>query len=185
MDPRDLTGLGPAPNHLHIAAYRAPGGLEMAPPNKPTELKRRLGNPGKRSLQPALTVLSAVPVNLDPPATLGDEGASEWRLVLAHCRWIGPSDLRNLRLYCEALDRRSGLLAEVASQGHVLYTDKGYAYLNPAVGALQTTEVQITKWLSLLGLTPSDRSRLGVAEVKAQSTLEQLAAKRAAGRRGS
>jgi P27 family predicted phage terminase small subunit len=156
----------------------------MAPPAKPVELKRRLGNPGKRPLQAGLVTLSAVPVNLDPPETLGDEGAGEWRHVLANCRWISPSDLRNLRLYCEALDRRSLLLAEVASQGHVLYTDKGYAYLNPAVGALATVETQITKWLSLLGLTPSDRSRLGVAEVKAQSTLELLAAKRT-GRQGS
>jgi len=157
----------------------------MAPPTKPTELKKRIGTLRGDRTKPALTILAAVPVNLDPPDTLGDEGAGEWRHVLASCRWIGPSDLRNLRLYCEALDRRSELLAEVASQGHVLYTDKGYAYLNPAVGALQTTEVQITKWLSLLGLTPSDRSRLGVAEVKAQSTLEQLAAKRAAGRRAT
>lgn len=153
----------------------------MAPPTKPTELKRRLGNPGKRPLPAGLTALAPVATTMDPPDTLGDEGAHEWRHVLASARWIGPSDLRNLRLYCEAIDRRSALMAEVASQGYVLYTDKGYAYLNPAVGALQTTEVQLTKWLSLLGLTPSDRSRLGVAEVKAQSTLEHLAAKRAAG----
>lgn len=158
----------------------------MAPPTKPVELKRRLGNPGKRPLPSALVALAPVPVSVEPPDTLGDEGAREWRHVLEHARWIGPSDLRNLRLYCEALDRRSDLLAELSSQGYVLYTDKGYAYQNPALGALATTEVQLTKWLSLLGLTPSDRSRLGVAEVKAQSTLEQLAAKRAAGgRRGS
>ena len=155
----------------------------MAPPTRPVELKKRLGV-RKDRIPTGLVTLSAVPVNLDPPETLGDEGAGEWHHVLANCRWIGPSDLRNLRLYCEALDRRSLLLAEVASQGHVLYTDKGYAYLNPAVGALATVETQITKWLSLLGLTPSDRSRLGVAEVKAQSTLELLAAKRT-GRQGS
>ena len=156
----------------------------MAPPVKPTELKRRTGTLRNDRTPPAMTIVEPVPVSADPPDTLGDEGAREWRHVLAHCRWIGPSDLRNLLLYCEALDRRSLLLAEVASQGHVLYTDKGYAYLNPAVGAVQTTEAQITKWLSLLGLTPSDRSRLGVAEVKAASTLESLAARRA-GRRVS
>lgn len=156
----------------------------MAPPTKPTELKRRTGTLRKDRTPGALTVIAATPVDTETPETLADEGIREWRHVLASCRWIGPSDLRNLRLYCEALDRRSALMAEVESQGYVLYTDKGYAYLNPAVGALQTTEVQITKWLSLLGLTPSDRSRLGVAEVKAASTLEALAAKRA-GRRVS
>jgi P27 family predicted phage terminase small subunit len=149
---------------------------------KPTELKRALGNPGKRALPAALTILAPVAVTLDPPDTLGAEGAYEWRLVLGACRWISTSDLRLLRLYCEALDRRSDLLAECASQGYVLYTDKGYAYQNPAVGALQTTEVQISKWLSLLGLTPSDRTRLGVAEVKAKTTLEELAERKRAGR---
>jgi len=70
-------------------------------------------------------------------------------------------------------------LATLAEQGWVLYTDRGYAYLNPAAGALSTTETQLTKWMSLLGLTPSDRGRLGVAEVKAQSALERIRASRA------
>lgn len=108
--------------------------------------------------------------------------------MLTHCRWIAPSDLTTLRHYCEAIDRRSGLMAELAEQGTVLYTDKGYAYLNPAHGALATTETQITKWLSLLGLSPSDRGRLGVAEVKARTKIEELAeraARRQAGRPAS
>lgn len=146
---------------------------------KPTELKRALGNPGKRSLPAPLVVVERADATLEPPDTLQDEGAVEWRRILTHASWIGPSDLRNLRLLCEALDRRAHLLAELASQGWVLYTDKGYAYQNPAAGALATTEAQITKWLSLLGLTPSDRGRLGVAEVKAQSALERIRANRA------
>jgi len=151
---------------------------------KPTELKRALGNPGKRPLPTALTIVAPAPHDLAPPDTLGDEGAHEWRFVLSTCPWIAPSDLRTLRLYCEALDRRSGLIAELASQGYVLYTDKGYAYLNPAHGALATTEAQITKWQSSLYLTPSDRSRAGVAEVKARSKLEELRERREArGRR--
>lgn len=143
------------------------------------ESKRLLGNPGKRSIPSPLRVVPRAEVTTDAPHSLLDDGAQEWRHVLAHCEWIAPSDLRNLRLYCEAIDRRNHLLAELASQGWVLYTDKGYAYQNPAAGALATTEAQITKWLSLLGLTPSDRTRLGVAEVKAQSTLDKIRAGRA------
>ena len=144
----------------------------------PTELKRALGNPGKRPLPKPLVIIDRVDASTDPPATLQDEGAAEWRHILATAPWIGPSDIRELRLYCEALDRRAHLLAELASQGWVLYTDKGYAYQNPAAGALATTEAQITKWMSSLGLTPSDRGRLGVAEVKAQSALERIRANR-------
>jgi len=147
---------------------------------KPTELKRALGNPGKRAMPKALAVVPHAGVTLEPPETLQDDGAHEWRYVLANAAWIAPTDLRTLRLYCEALDRRAHLLAELASQGWVLYTDKGYAYQNPAAGALATTEAQVTKWMSSLGLNPSDRGRLGVAEVKAQSALDKIRASRAA-----
>jgi P27 family predicted phage terminase small subunit len=149
------------------------------PPKTPTEIKKLRGTARADRTPAALTVVQAVTPTLEPPDTLQDEGAQEWRHILANASWIGPSDLRNLRLLCEAIDRRAHLLAELASQGWVLYTDKGYAYQNPAGGALATTEAQITKWLSLLGLTPSDRGRLGVAEVKAQSALERIRANRA------
>jgi hypothetical protein len=43
---------------------------------------------------------------------------------------------------------------------------------------LRELEKNITNSLSLLGFTPTDRSRLGVAEVKAKSKLEELRAKR-------
>lgn len=152
---------------------------ERGPKPLPVELKRRRGTARADRSPRALTIIEPTPAGLLPPDTLGDEGALEWRHVLASCQWLAPSDIRVLRLYCEALDRRSTLLAELASQGWVLYTDKGYAYANPASGALSTTEAQITKWLSLLGLTPSDRGRLGVAEVKAQSALERIRAQRA------
>ena len=146
---------------------------------KPTELKRALGNPGKRSLPTPAILIDPVERDLEPPSSLSNDGAREWKRILSTCPWIGPSDIQNLRLYCEAIERRSHLLATLAEQGWVLYTDRGYAYLNPAAGALSTTETQLTKWMSLLGLTPSDRGRLGVAEVKAQSALERIRASRA------
>jgi hypothetical protein len=81
-------------------------------------------------------------------------------------------------MLCEKFDRRSELLAKLQSSDHVLYTDKGYAYANPLVGMISTIENEVFKILSSLGLTPSDRSRLGVAEVKRVSALDELIAKR-------
>ena len=46
--------------------------------------------------------------------------------------------------------------------------------------SLLETEKLIQSSLSLLGFTPSDRSRLGLAEVKAKSKLEELMDRRAA-----
>jgi hypothetical protein len=44
---------------------------------------------------------------------------------------------------------------------------------------LRELDRQIVSNLSLLGFTPSDRARLGVAEVKAKSKLEELMERRA------
>jgi hypothetical protein len=44
--------------------------------------------------------------------------------------------------------------------------------------SLNDVEKLISGNLSLLGFTPSDRSRLGVAEVKAYSKIDDLRAKR-------
>jgi hypothetical protein len=46
--------------------------------------------------------------------------------------------------------------------------------------ALRAVDKQLVSNLSLLGFTPSDRSRLGLVEVKAKSKLEELMERRAA-----
>ncbi len=48
---------------------------------------------------------------------------------------------------------------------------------NPAVQQLRKLEELITRYEGLCGFTPSDRSRLGLAEVKAASALDQLMAR--------
>lgn len=82
-------------------------------------------------------------------------------------------------LLCEKIDRRADFKARLASSDPVLWTDKGYAYANPLVGMLSTLEKEISELLSKLGLTPADRTRMGVAEVKAQSAFEQMLASKA------
>jgi P27 family predicted phage terminase small subunit len=147
---------------------------------KPVEQRIREGNPGKRKLPTALTVVPpAAPANREPPPGLGAAGLVTWNMAIDKAgRWIADSDLATLRHLCMAEDRYAGLLAELAENGYVLYTDKGYAYQNPAVGALATKEDQIRKWLSLLGLTPADRVHLGVQVVSGQSKLEEMMARR-------
>lgn len=50
---------------------------------------------------------------------------------------------------------------------------------NPAVQQIRKLEELITRMEGLCGFTPSDRSRLGLAEVKAASALDQLIARQA------
>lgn len=148
-------------------------------PPTPTERKRKLGNPGKRALPEASNVVALPPVADDVPAQLGPAGRAVWELVIDQCKWLAESDRPTLVMLCEKFDRRQDFMARLEASDPVLYTDKGYAYPNPLVGMLSTLETEIARLLSALGLTPTDRTRLGVAEVKAQSNLEKLLQRRA------
>jgi hypothetical protein len=70
-------------------------------------------------------------------------------------------------LVCEAYDERTSLRAQVMTDGD--WRDR--------VG-LRSLESQITSMLSALGFNPTDRTRLGFAEVKAHSVLDELIARR-------
>lgn len=147
-------------------------------PPTPTERKRKLGNPGKRALPDASNVVALPPVEDTAPQQLGPAGRAVWELVADQCKWLAESDRPTLVMLCEKFDRRQDFMARLETSDPVLYTDKGYAYANPLVGMLSTLETELAKLLSQLGLTPTDRARLGVAEVKAQSNLEKLLQRR-------
>ena len=147
-------------------------------PPKPTELKRAQGNPGKRPLPKLASVTPLPQVSTVAPAHLSENSKKLWNDLRGHAVWIADTDQPLLQLLCEKMDRRGELIAKLQNSDLVLYTDKGYAYANPLVGMLSTIETEITKLFSNLGLTPTDRTKLGVAEVKARSVLDDLIEKR-------
>ena len=147
---------------------------------KPVELARKQGNPGKRAIKPLSLVVALPQSHIAPPEHLTKSRKELWVSIKKVAWWISPTDETNLLLLCEKLDRRAELIAKLQDSDFVLYTDRGYAYANPLVGMLSTIENEITKQFSLLGLTPADRTRLGVGEVKAASALDKLIAERQA-----
>lgn len=155
--------------------------MTVGRPPKPAELKRKLGNPGKRDLpaladvapvEPLSVAVSAVPVHLGP------EGQQLWRSVVDGAVWLAESDKPTLLLVCEKQDRRAEFVRLLADSEPVLFTDKMYAYANPLVGMLSTIETEIARLLGALGLTPADRTRMGVAEVKARNAFEEMLARK-------
>lgn len=140
----------------------------------PIERKRSRGNPGKRALPAPEATISVSRIDPEPPAQLGERGAALYRVVRQAAPWVGASDAPLLVDLCELYDRREELKALIDADGYVLMTNTGYAYLNPAAGHLAQLDKTAHKLFTLLGLTPADRSRLGLAEVKAASKLEQL-----------
>lgn len=136
-------------------------------PPKPVEVKRMLGNPGKRPLPETsnIVLLPAVNEIPEPNRKLFEFGRELWDRVwtMGHT-WLSYStDLDLLLIVCEQLDERAKLRTKVWNDGR-----------NDERKALRQLEKQIVENLSLLGFTPTDRSRLGIAEVKKLSKLEAL-----------
>ena len=136
-------------------------------PSKPIEQKRLLGNPGRRPLPDANTtaILPAADGTPEPSRPLLKYGRELWDKVWeVGAPWISPNtDMEILLMTCEMIDERWNLRVKVM-QNDDARMRRG----------LRELDRQIVSNLSLLGFTPSDRSRLGVAEVKAVSKLEQL-----------
>lgn len=154
-----------------------PGGR----PPTPTERKRRTGNPGKRALPEPVVQLAAVASIPPPPDTLGDKGVQVWdRLWTAGQAWLSPAtDLDLLTRLCEAHDEREALRDAIADEGYMVTGSMGQRRANPLLSDLRSLESQMTKYESLCGFTPTDRARLGYAEVKRASKLDELLSRRA------
>jgi hypothetical protein len=129
-----------------------------------------LGNPGKRPLpeQGEIQILPGIADIPEPSRPLLTYGLGLWERVWSvGASWISPNtDMEILLMTCEMVDERWNLRVQV------MKTD------DPRMRrGLRELDRQIVSNLSLLGFTPADRSRLGVAEVKARSKLEELLAR--------
>jgi hypothetical protein len=140
----------------------------MGRPPKPIEQKRALGNPGRRPLptEGSLVLLPSMYEVPEPPRPIVTEAAKAlWnRTWTMGQTWLSPqTDIELLLMTCEMVDERWNLRIKVL-QDNRPEERKG----------LRDLERQLIANLSLLGFTPTDRSRLGVAEVKKISKLEAL-----------
>jgi len=129
------------------------------------EKKRLLGNPGKRAL-PGDDVLMLEGGRVDPPEDLGPAGLELWSRVFDEGEiWISPRlDFTLLERVCRALDRAVLLEREFGEDP----TNR------QIVMSINETDKLIYSGLGLLGFTPSDRAKLGLAEVKAKSKWQEF-----------
>lgn len=145
-------------------------------PPKPTEQKRLLGNPGKRALPGAdeVQLLPKATETPEPSRPLGKPGRELWDRTWDNgIAWISPTtDSELLLMTCELVDERWNLRAKA------LKAEQDGDFDPRIRRNLNQLTKMIVENLSLLGFTPADRTRLGVAEVKAQSKLEELMARR-------
>lgn len=139
-------------------------------PSKPIEQKRMLGNPGKRALPSNALEIAMVTEIPEPSRPLLKYGRELWDKVWGMgATWISPNtDSELLLMTCEMIDERWNLRIKVMQND------------DPRMRrGLRELDRQIVSNLSLLGFSPADRSKLGVAEVKAISKLEELQMRKA------
>jgi phage terminase small subunit len=144
----------------------------MGRPPKPAELKRATGRTPNTDSggRPIPKIGEVVPLPMangipDAPSGLEEAGMILWRRAWGHAiTWLSPdSDFQAIENACR--------LADVLS-----VADKKYrATLEAADGRLVVAlHKQMADALSSLGFDPVSRSRLGVAEVKRVSALDEL-----------
>lgn len=139
-------------------------------PPKPLELKKALGNPGKRPLPDPVTVLPAVATAAAVPTY--ETGAQLLQVVLdsGASAWIGPTDV--------AASRLVDLWDDMQDARRIWRQDPTEPHYKAYVGLSK----EVAVCLSALGLDPTARGRLGLAAVKTRSKLEEMRARREAGR---
>lgn len=140
-------------------------------PSKPIEQKRLLGNPGKRAMpdENSVILLERAEETPEPTRPLLKYGQELWdRIWGMGATWVSDkTDIELLMMTCEMIDERWNLRVKVMQND------------DPRMRrGLRELDRQIVSNLSLLGFTPSDRARLGVAEIKAKSKLEELMERR-------
>jgi len=144
----------------------------MGRPPKPVELKRRLGNPGKRRLPDESNVLMLPGASAGAPAAPGDLGLAGrqlWNQVWdGALLWLSPrTDMAAVVEACRLQDDLA-----IARERYQATRDPRDAR------ALVGLNKALSSALSSLGFDPAARSRLGVAEVKAASAIEKLLERR-------
>lgn len=167
----------------------------MAPrgrPPKPTEVKRRTGNPGKRALPDAASTISLEPATSTPPVplTLSESGRAMWNHIWSGPaqQWLAPQiDGIRVQTVCQLADDIADYQSDISTMGNLLeepiVTPTGMVVgtkivANPLVKMRNDALKILDRELSSLAFDPVSRSRLGLAEVKRQSKLEELLGRR-------
>ena len=143
----------------------------MGRPVIPNEIKRLKGTLRADRLpsnSPLVSLVEPLEAPIEPLG-LSEQAVAFWGSVWG-CNWIShKSDYYLVLLTAEAISEREALRDLVAREPEN----------SKARSGLRELERQIISQLALLGFSPSDRARLGIAEVKKESKLEELLRRKA------
>jgi hypothetical protein len=133
----------------------------------PNEIKQRRGTlRADRVLSPSLSASLTQGELPEPPEGLGELGRAVWGQVLTEAGvWVSYKlDTLLLGIVCDQFEERAQLRELVIASPE-----------QPRLRiALRELDKAIISGLSSLGLTPTDRARLGFVQIKKENKLEEL-----------
>ena len=152
----------------------------------PAERATRLGNPNHRPIPKTLEVVALDSGSTPAPAPvhLQKAGKELWASVHRFAStWVIPElDNTVLIMACEVADDRERLKRVLKRDGHFqsipITTSRGEVVgneikIHPARRELRQADVMYLKLLSVLGLTPTDRSRLKLTQAQAENEFDK------------
>jgi hypothetical protein len=141
----------------------------MGRPATALEVKRITGNPGQRKLPDEKDTIALKGGYVEPHQPLDWAGQMLWDRVFAQGQtWVANTDVEALLIVCKQIDRQvrlDALTQEKPDDFHLLRQ-------------LLELEKAIMSGLAQLGFTVDSRSRLGLAEIKAESIFQKLMSER-------
>jgi P27 family predicted phage terminase small subunit len=156
----------------------------MARPRGPVERKRLHGRSATkdaagRPLPAPVTVLPAPGAIPPPPDTLGESGRAHWSRVWNQARaWLCELDYGAAQRYCETSDLRDWMIAAVTAEGLTAVGSTGQPTAHPLIQRIEAFNAELRLLEGQLGLTPSARATIGLGEVRVQSKLDEMMARR-------
>ena len=147
---------------------------------EPIEKRRKKGLPVRTAVpvpEFALAVINEGHLP-KPPATLAECGQAYWLMFWdAGQRHLSEKhDSALVEKLCKAI-QEVALIEQWLGDDVVrrfYETANGQLVTHPLVKQKTELNAQITAWLSLLGFTPSDRARLGLAEIRVANELDNF-----------
>lgn len=150
-------------------------------PSKPLERKRATGrtpttDSGGRKLPAVRTEVDKTVVVPPSPTGLKERGEVEWANIwTAGAAWLHPDqDYPWVEIIARAWDEIEAFRERVEADGLIQKGSQGQVIAHPLIAEVRRAESVIMKALSTLGFSPSDRARLGLAEIKRQSALKDF-----------
>ena len=106
------------------------------------------------------------------PRGLAVRGRKEWTKIWASGPWLNPDqDYAWVEMIARAYDDIGTFRARIENDGLIVTGYAGQTVAHPLIAEIRKCEAVIQKCLSILGYSPTDRARLGMAEVKKENAL--------------